>query len=528
MESIPLKWGLTALVIVAVPVLRAYVSVAPIFGDHMVLQQDAKLSVWGTAARGEKVTVSIGEREAQANADARGNWTVNLPPLPVTDQPEELTVTGVNKLVFKDVLVGDVWLCSGQSNMAFGVGNAYNASETIAKADYPQIRLFIVQQQIAYMPKRECNGKWLVCTPANVAEGGWNGFSAVGYFFGRDLYETYKKPIGLIGAYWNGTPAQAWTSLETLQANPMLAHYATTFAEIKDTVPSLKQQYDKEMLPKWQREAAAWKASPTHAGPLPKRPPSPENASEPTVLYNGMIAPLISYGIKGVIWYQGERNAWTEGDATEYATLFPALISDWRQHFGEENFPFIFVQLANFMDPRTLQGQFWPILRNAQLRALALPNTGMAVTIDIGEGNNLHPRDKIDVGHRLALPARHLAYGEDIVYSGPIYKSMAVRENKIILCFRNVGSGMIIGSPPPIWLDQQPLSPADHLNAFEIAGANNKFVAAQAKIEGETVEVWSNEVAEPKAVRYAWSGNPNPSANLYNKEGLPASPFSTE
>ncbi len=501
----------------------ADVKLPAIFGDHMVLQQDSKLPVWGWADPGEAVTVSAAGQKAAATAGQDGKWTVKLEAIKVTDQPIELTVAGKNTLTLKDVLVGDVWVCSGQSNMEFALANAHNAATEVTQANYPKIRLFKVAKKIAFEPQADCQGKWEVCTPESA-----RGFSAVGYFFGKELHQTFGKPIGLVGTYWGGTPAQAWTSLSGLQSQPSLDCFIDGFNRVQNNLAKIKEQYEKEILPKWQQAYDRWKADAqaqrkNNKNATPSRPPlKPSDPTQsphiPTVLNNGMIAPLIPYAIKGAIWYQGESNA---GNPI-YRTLFPAMIADWRKSWGQGDFPFLFVQLANFAPG----GGSWASLREAQLMTLSLPKTGMAVAIDVGQANDIHPRDKMDVGRRLALAARHIAYGQDLVYSGPIYKSMKVEGDKIRLAFDHVGGGLTIAAAPSTQPNVPPASPASSLKGFTIAGADKQFLPAQAKIEGDSVVIWSEQVQQPVAVRYGWESNPQ--VNLYNKEHLPASPFRTD
>ena len=531
--------------------LIADVKLPAVFGDHMVLQRNSKVPVWGWAAPNEIVTVEAGKVKATGTADAEGKWSVQLDRLTATDQPTDVTVVGKNTITFHDVLIGDVWVCSGQSNMEFLLSGAHNAVEEIPKANHPTLRLFMVTKKVALDPQPDCIGQWSVCTPEIASK-----FSAVGYFFGREILQDQKVPVGMIGTYWGGTPAEAWTSLEALKSDPVLKGHADNFEKVKTNLPDLKLKYDTEVLPKWKtdhdqwdqeigksyRESLAkWNADVAQAAaaaqPVPTKPkpakPEPRKPSLPdqdphlaTVLTNGMIAPIVPYAIKGAIWYQGESNA---GKAAEYNTLFPAMITDWRTRWAQGDFPFIWVQLANFRarntDPiQTSDG--WPGLREAQLKTLKLAQTGMAVTIDIGQGDNIHPKDKWDVGHRLALSARHMAYAENLIYSGPLYDSMAVQGSEVRLKFKNAGTGLTISAAPSSTLGVAPALPAAELKGFSIAGEDRKFVWAKARIEGDSVIVSSSEVKQPLAVRYGWADNPE--VNFYNKENLPASPFRTD
>jgi sialate O-acetylesterase len=532
---------------------RADVHLPAIFGDHMVLEQDIKIPVWGTADAGEAITVTLGAKTAKTTAGTDGKWRVDLDPTTTTATALTLTVAGKNTITFSDVLVGDVWVCSGQSNMEFDLGGnrsfggAANAATAVPAANDPQLRLFVVKKKIALDPQTDVVGTWQVCTPDSAAL-----FSAVGYFFGQELRHSLNRPIGLIGTYWGGMPAQAFTSLSGLQKDPPFQHYIDSYQKTVANYPKAKEDYPallaayppklKEwsettgvayasLLKQWQDDDAKAKAAgqaeppkPVPAVPMPRPPILPEGApSTPTVLYNGMVAPLIPYGIKGAIWYQGEANA---GAALEYQTLFPRMITDWREKWGEGDFPFLFVQLASFMAPQVKPSEGgWAWVREAQLKTLSLPNTGMAVAIDIGNPKDIHPKDKLDVGLRLALAAKHVAYQQQVVYSGPIYDAMKVDGNKIRLSFTNVGSGLKFAAPPWSPLPVAPTPPTG-LTGFAIAGADKNFVWAKAEIVGNDVVVSSDQVASPVAVRYGWANDP--SCDLYNQEGLPASPFRTD
>ncbi|MDD5261193.1 MAG: sialate O-acetylesterase [Methylacidiphilales bacterium] len=539
----------------------AEVKMPAIFGDHMVLQQEAKIPVWGWAAPGENVKVTLGAQTATATADANGDWRVDLAPLPANGTvaaPQVLTIAGANTLTFQDVLVGDVWIASGQSNMEFGLAHL-GQPDVIAKADEPQLRLFTVpkafyatpQKDIGPVPADSLLGKWQVCTPETVAkDGSWQGFSAVAYFFGREIQHSIGRPVGLISTSWGGTPAQSWTSLDGLQKDAVLAHYVeacqknavnfpqaySDFLKQAAEYEEAKKLWDQEVgdplklqMEAWAKQSAEAAANskpeppkPAASRPAPKPPVAPGGgAYGPTNLYNAMIAPLVPYAIKGAIWYQGEANAGSKQSGEEYAILFPRMINDWREKWSQGEFPFLFVQLANFTAPAKLPCEgTWPWLREAQTKTLALPNTGMAVTIDIGNTTDIHPKDKLDVGLRLALAARHIAYGQDLVYSGPIYDSMKVEGNKIIISFTNVGGGLKIGGPP--WSQKIPAE----LTGFAIAGDDKNWLWARAEIDGDKVVVTSDQVPAPVAVRYGWANSPP--VDLYNKEGLPASPFRTD
>jgi sialate O-acetylesterase len=467
----------------------------------MVVQQKMKVPVWGWADPGEQVTVTLGASKATAAADADGKWMVRLDPLPAGG-PLDMTVTGKNALTVKNVLAGEVYIASGQSNMEFSVNSVRNRDQEVQAANYPNIRMFTVQKSIACAPQTDCRGSWAVCSPATVP-----GFSAVAYFFAVNLQKALNVPIGIIHTSWGGTPVQSWTDRQSLVDAPALKPMADAIdgqfaAFSKDLAASLH-----DWLPAYEKAVAAGRQPPL-APPIPLSQPGP---GTPTGLYNAMIAPLIPYGIAGAIWYQGESNA---GNAPLYRTQFPAMIKGWRRLWGQGDFPFFWVQLANFMQVKPEPSESgWAELREAQTMTLALPRTGMATIIDLGEAGNIHPTNKQDVGLRLALAAEKVAYGMEVVYSGPLYAGMKVEGDKVIISFTNVDGGLEARGGEP-------------LKGFAVCGEDKKYVWADARIEGETVVVSSPQVPKPVAVRYAWADNPI--CNLYNKAGLPAVPFRTD
>ena len=408
--------------------------------------------------------------------------------------------------------------------MAFVVGGARKVGDEPKTIDLPTVRLFTVTRGYAETPQKDCGGQWAVSTRQAAIH-----FSAVGYFFGRALHEKLGVPIGLINTSVSGTPAELWTSQEGLAADPALKSFIETPAQRERRLArevDIVAKY-KAALAQWQKDAAAAKA----AGKTPpRRPGQPRTGRRISSLYYAMVAPLTRFRVAGVIWYQGEANAHSVRSALLYAKLFPAMIRDWRAKWGYE-LPFLFVQLANFRSrsPEPTDTA-WARIRESQKKTLALPKTGMAVIIDIGERGNVHAKDKQDVGRRLALAARAIVYGEkDLVYSGPMYNSMKVEGGKVVLSFDHLGSGLMIGPPEGAITagpDQAPKVGAEKLVGFAVAGADGKFVWADAKIVGDTVVVGSPEVEKPVAVRYGWDNDP--ACNLYNKEGLPASPFRTD
>jgi sialate O-acetylesterase len=461
---------------------HADVKLASIFGDSMVLQRELPVPVWGWAEAGEEVTVTLGEQTRKATADKDGRWQVKLDALKAKAEGQTLKVTGKNSIELKDVLIGEVWICSGQSNMEWSLNAVLNANEEVAAANHPQIRLFNVPgHTTSPVANDTCPGAWQVCAPNTAA-----GFSAVGYFFGRRLQAELKVPIGLVGSNWGGTLIEPWTSPAGFQS-----------------VPELKAIAD---------QVAAYTAE-TQVG-----------GGSPSAIYNAMIHPLAPFAMRGAIWYQGESNG---GEGESYYHKTQALVNGWRQLFNPD-LAFYWVQLANFQNPNESAegGDGWARIREAQRKSLNIKHTGMAVIIDIGEAGDIHPRNKQDVGSRLAVWALHQTYGmKDIVPSGPLYKGQKVEGNSIRLSFDNVGSGLVVGK-------KEGLAPLlivkdGKLERFAIAGADKKWHLAEATIDGSDVIVKSPDVKSPVAVRYAYSMNPT-GANLYNIEGIPASPFRTD
>ena len=634
--------GLLMVIILMVSPTHAAIKMPRIFSDNMVLQRETPLKIWGWADPRERVSVSIEGQNKSTRADRNGQWSVILDPLNAGG-PYELTVRGQNTLTFNNILIGDVWLGSGQSNMQWSVRQSDNPEEEISMANYPQIRLFTVPRLISSEPVDDLeSGEWLVCTPENI-----RNFSAVAYYFGRYLHGEMKIPIGIIHSSWGGTIAETWMSreaisqhvdftdkmqeapvfdLEKMEQNtqrnlekwteniekkdlgrqnnwehpdlddhnweemdlPVLWEQAGLpnldgvvwfrkefFLEKAQTEQSMilnlgpvddsdytyingnlvgktidqfnvnrRYEVPKEYLKEGRNTIAVrvidtgggggiwgdesqmfyfagtkkvslsglWKYNVGIKIDSPPRAATGPNAF-PTLLFNGMINPITSFSIRGTIWYQGESNA---GRAYQYRSLFPLLINDWRKQFNNPEMPFLFVQLANFMQTDRIPGDSqWAELREAQAMALSLPYTAMAVAIDIGEADDIHPRNKQDVGKRLALAALKVSYGKDIVHSGPVYQSNVVDGNKIRLNFSNTGSGLSINDK------------YGYLKAFAVAGEDQIFHWAKAYLEDDQVIVYSDAVKNPVAVRYAWSNNPE-DANLYNQEGLPASPFRTD
>lgn len=632
------------------------------FSHNMVLQREIPAKIWGVSKPGAEIIVQFAGQEKKIIANQTGNWVVSLGSLQASSSPQELLVTSAGESIkLHNVLVGDVWVCSGQSNMEWPVYQSQNAKKEIEEANHPEIRIFTVPRKATGTPTRHLQGEWKVCAPNTIG-----GFSAVGYFFGRTINQKLHIPIGLINSSWGGTPAESWTTFQTLENDPDLLpivkryksavsqeaieNYRKSLLEWEKNKGDRKEEdrltdmgnqgFEKgwasqefsdsdwktmdlpclwentmnvdgavwfrkeiqipenwaekdlsltlgavddfdvtyfngekigsigEETPNWwstprkytipgklvkagknclairvfdhfgaggfsgqpqdmaiQRNSevlkisGAWKYKVEYAvysSLKPTPPMGPENPYAPSTLYNGMISPIIPYSIKGAIWYQGESNAYR---AYQYRKLLPAMISDWRREWAQEepgsDFPFFIVQLANFMAaPSKPEESEWAELREAQaMTAFNTKNCGLALAIDIGDARDIHPRNKQEVGRRLALAALKTAYNKDIVFSGPVYDSMQIQDNKIVLNFKSIGSGLVARD--------------GELKHFSIAGQDRIFVWAKARIEGSQVIVWSDEVKHPVAVRYAWANNPE-GCNLYNQENLPAVPFRTD
>ena len=483
---------------------RAEVTLAPLFQDHAVLQRDKPLPVWGRAAPGEHVTVSFQGQLVGATTGADGRWIVYLGAVTTSAEPAELVVTGTNTVTVRDVLVGEVWLASGQSNMEWPVAKAAAGEREIDAAKFPLIRLFTAQHNVASRPADTVPGAWQVCTPETVRT-----FSAVGYFFARDLQRKLGVPVGLISSPWGGTPIESWMGEAALRGTAAFPAIDARWQKELAIFPERQAKYPAEM--------AAWKQAEEHAHATHTKNPvtwprpvvGPGTCYEPGGLFNGMIAPLQPYALRGIIWSQGESN-WPRPD--EYAELFPALIRGWRAGWGQGDFPFFFVQAANYIVPEDPTTRGWAWLREAQTRALALPATGMAVAIDIGDPHDLHPANKQQVARRLALLAKAQVYGISVDFSGPVFAFVTPEGSALRVRFDNASTGLIAANRPP--------------QSLEIAGADRKFYPATGKIQLNTLLVSAREVKEPVAVRYAWTNSPM--ANLYNGAGLPAVPFRSD
>ncbi len=498
-----LAWvGLTvAFVVVLTSSSLADVKLPGLFSDNMVLQQNARVPIWGWADEGEQVTVSF--RNSKSTTAAKGGkWQVTLGPFKAGG-PDHLTVSGQNFITLTNVMVGEVWVCSGQSNMEWPLSSSFESQGDIATSSNPMLRLFTVPRLKAEQPVADVKASWAESSPESSPK-----FSAVAYYFGRSLQASRKVPVGLIHTSWGGSPAEVWMRQQVLEANPeykksIVDRYAADLKQYQEDFARFEKEQEQS---KQQGQASD------------KKPPQKPNW-KPAELYNGMIAPLLPYAIKGAIWYQGESNA---GRAYQYRSLFADMIRNWRQDWREGNFAFLAVQLAPWdkNKKRSLEeitaspdDSDWAELREAQMLAVqTLPKVGIAVITDVGDKDDIHPTRKEPVGERLALAARGIAYGEKLVHSGPIYKSMKISGNKIVLTFNSIGRGLE--------------SRDGELKGFCIAGADQKFVWAKAEIQGNKVVVSSPQVPQPIAVRYGWADYPV--VNLWNKDGLPAWPFRTD
>lgn len=498
-------WQLVVTLFSLRAVVLADVTLPAIIGPNMVLQAGMQVPIYGWADAGEKVTVRFRDQAKSCIVDRTGRWCIRLAPM-AADGPNELTIIGKNTITLANVLVGEVWVCSGQSNMAWPVRASNNAEAEIAAANYPRIRLFTVALRPSLKHESDTQGSWVECSPQTVPN-----FTAVGYFFGRILHEELNVPVGLINSSWGGTACEAWTSREALEGDPSFRPVLQRWSAAVRAYPEDKTAYEAARAD-WKRRADEAKAK---GEPFTEHAPSPplfeQKQHMPGGLFNGMISPLVPYAIRGVIWYQGESNV---GRAYAYRRLLPTMIRDWRDHWGQGPFAFLIVQLANFMARKDEPlDSAWAELREAQtMTAQTVENTSQAVTIDIGEENDIHPKNKQDVGKRLALIALARTYGKGIEYSGPMYHSMTVEGNKIRIKFTHA-DGLTAKNGGP-------------LKGFAIAGDDKRFVWAEATIDGSTVVVSSPQVPRPVAVRYNWADNPE--GNLYNSAGLPACPFRTD
>jgi sialate O-acetylesterase len=497
--------AIAALLLCSGALLRADVIPAPLFTNNAVLQRDKPIPVWGTADPGEKISVTFAGHTVATMADATGRWHAILPAQPATATPSDLVITGNNTLRLTNILVGEVWIASGQSNMEFIVSNSYDAAIDIpASAQFPLIRHFKIARKISETPSATSSGTWQVAGPKTTGS-----FTAVGYYFALDLCTVLGVPVGIINSTWGGTFIEPWMDTDTLNA--------PAFADLRKSWQESISTYD-AALAKSNADHAVWLSQKTAAETngqaftaIEPKPPSAWGRGAggndiPSGLYNGMINPLVPYALRGAIWYQGENNT---GYHSDYHALFSAMITGWRAQFNQGDFPFYWVQLANYASPTDTN---WAFLREAQTQTLSLPHTCQAVTIDIGNVRDIHPRNKKDVGRRLARLALKRDYGINVADSGPVFVKAEREGAGYRVSFTEINGGLI--------------ATQNELGGFELAGVDKVFHPADAKIAGDTVLVTSADVSDPVAVRYAWHNGPL--AGLFNKEGLPAVPFRSD
>ncbi len=517
-----LNWSLCAFALATVIPATADVRLPKIFTDNMVLQRELPVRVWGWAEAGEAVSVTLAGNHAETKADAKGQWSLELAPLK-TGENLELAVQGRNSLTLKNILVGDIWVCSGQSNMEMDLGGCVGAAEDIKAADLPKIRRIKINHEQAAQPVMDAPAatSWQVCSPDTA-----RGFTAVGFYFAREIVQKTGIPIGLVDDNWGGTPIEPWVATEGLE---MVAGLKPEFIARQEAIKAYRAELPNALtqLEAWIAETRRNLAGGAETGPLPVIPVHP-GGNGWSGMYNAMIAPFVHLPIKGALWYQGESNG---GEGETYYHKMQALIGGWRKQWGQGDFPFYFVQLASFQgateDPADANG--WPKLREAQRKSLSIPHTGMAVvtdTVPLAEAGDIHPRNKYDVGLRLARWALNRDYGQkDLEVSGPLFKALKIEGRQARLIFDHLGSGLMVGKKEGRAAAVE--NKEGKLKRFAVAGADQKWHWAEAVIENDTVVVSSPEVAEPVAVRFAFQMNPD-GANLYNREGLPASPFRTD
>ena len=489
---------------------RCELKLPAIISDHMVLQQKQENPIWGWDAPGTGVTVVFGDQKKQTKAGDDGKWTVRLDPLEANATPTSLIVEGSSRREVTDVLVGEVWMCSGQSNMGFTVSGDWKAQIESLASNHPGLRLITVPRVGTQQLTDDFEGSWASATPENCLT-----FTAVGFFFGRYLHEILGVPVGLINNSWGGSAAEAWVRRASLEKDPRFATLIEGWKVREAQLQTEEAQASYETaLANWKVKVAEAKAAGQAA---PRGPSSPEQTltgnARPGNIFNGMVYPTLGYGMKGVIWYQGESNA---SRAWEYGQLFPYMIEQWRAEWGQGDFPFYWVQLADYKDEVALPGDAqWAELRESQTKALALPNTGEAVIIDLGESNDIHPKNKYDVAARLVRWALAKDYGiPGIEPQSPLYRDMSADGGTVTLTFDHVDGGLRTVD-------------VSEVKGFAVCGEDRKWVRADAKITGaDTVEVSSVEVAAPIAVRYAWADNPV--CNVHSKNGLPLTPFRTD
>lgn len=483
------------------------VTLPDVIGSSMVLQQKQAVPVWGWAEPGEAVTVTFEGRRKMVVAGSDGKWRVELGKFQANSTPQTMTIAGRNTIELKDILIGEVWLVAGQSNMQWRLPESENGEAAMGAANHPNIRLFNVSREVAFKKRQGKLSEWAACTPNSVKE-----FSAAGYYFGVELEKALKVPIGIINSSYGGSQAEAWTPVEYLNASPDLKPTVDRAKIWEEERSRVMEQYA-EAIRKWREDADKTRSASARPSPSPSVPDALREYRIASSIYDGMIEPLIPFAIRGAVWYQGESN---EARAEQYGILLPVMIKAWRERWGQRELPFGIVQLPNYRQPKPApEESAWSFIREAQRRtALYTNNTGLIVTIDIGESNDIHPRNKLDVGRRMAVWALKDVYGQNLL-GPPVVVRVDAKGGKVVATFEEVGSGLRLRA-------------GDKLEEFAIAGDDRKWYWAEAKIVGKNkVEVFSPNVKEPKAIRYAFNSNPrNP--NLTNDSGLPASPFRTD
>ena len=487
---------------------KANVVLPDVIGDTMVLQRNQPVPIWGQADPGEVVTIKFAGQSKKVTAGADGKWLVKLNSLHANATPATMTISGKNTIELKNILVGEVWLLSGQSNIQRLLSETANGEAAIAAADHPLIRLFNVSRQVAFKHQPPPLASWQACSPESVKQ-----FSAAGYYFGVELQKELNVPIGLINSSYGGSQAEAWTPVEYLLASADLRPTVERTKIWDEERSRVKAEYETQ-LKQWRDGVENARTAGARPQPSPAVPDALREYRIASSIYNGMIAPLIPFSIRGAFWYQGESN---EARAQQFGILLPTMIKAWRERWGEGNFPFGIIQLPNYRDPKPDPvDEAWSHIREAQRRtAVTTPNTGLIVTIDIGEAHDIHPKNKLDVGKRMAQWALAEVYGRKMSKSGPMFRRAMIAGPKIVLTFADVGQGLKIRD-------------GDRLDEFAIAGTDRKWHWAEARIVGkDRVEVWSSAVSQPLAVRYAFNNNPK-HPNLTNETGLPAAPFRTD
>lgn len=484
---------------------QSAITLAPPFRDNAVLQRDKPIPVWGRAEPGEKVSVSFQGRTQATEADASGRWRVDLDPLPASAEPADLTAAGSDTVRIRNVLVGEVWICAGQSNMAWTVQHSLNGPQETAAASFPLIRHFKVPLKASAAPEESADGTWEICSPETVGK-----FSAVAYFFGRELQRELRVPVGLLNISYGGSPIESWMSEAALRNDPAFPAVTERLKLAEARYPAQLKLYEQRLADWRKANEAAEKAGKRPATRAPLKPSGGGTVDRFTssALYHAMLHPFLPFAVRGILWFQGEAN-FLRSD--EYRTLFPSMIRQWRAEFGQGDLPFYYVQLANQARLSDTTGVQFAFQRDAQSAALALPNTGFAVTADIGDPEDPHFKNKQEAGRRLALVALAKTYGRNLEFSGPSVRSIRKEQDAFVVAFDHAEGLALRGEAP---------------KSFELAGEDKVFHPATAKIEADTVIVKSPAVPDPAAIRYAWHNNPG--IVLYNAAGLPAAPFRSD